>query len=164
MHLANIKFPVYAISNTARKIWEEFNVTYIETENGIYIIDNKNIEGNTLGKRRLKLKNVEKYKFRRTYFTIEQFLHSKYITFIDDTGKLFKWKKSKYVPLKFYKIKKIIKTENECIIIPEKINFSLKINCRLAHFNTHIGLLHTDMGLILYELTDKCKKDTWRKI
>ena len=95
---------------------------------------------------------------------IEQFLHSKYITFIDDTGKLFKWKKSKYVPLKFYKIKKIIKTENECIIIPEKINFSLKINCRLAHFNTHIGLLHTDMGLILYELTDKCKKDTWRKI
>jgi hypothetical protein len=165
MHLHEIKFPVYAISNSVRRVWEEYNILYVETENGIYILDNKNLIGDTLGQRRLHIKGTEKYKFRKSYLSIEQFIHSKYSTFIDTYGKLFNWKKTTYVPLLYFKIKEVIHSKDgDCIIIPEKINYKLKVNCRVAFYNTYIGLLHTDMGYILYELTDKPKRNTRRKI
>lgn len=164
MELSEIEFPVYGITNTYRKIWSDLNVLYIETNYGIFILDNKNIPGNTLGKRRIKLNAENKYKFRKTYYNIEQFLHSKYTKFIDNTGKLFSWKKSKYVPLTYHKIKKVVEYDGQCIIYPEGINFTQKVNCRRAYFTNYIGVLHTDMGYILYEYTDKKKLDTIRKI
>ena len=164
MKLKDIQFPVYAIGKNKRKIWAELNVVYIETDNGVYILDNKNLEGNTLGKRRIKIKSDNKYILRKVYYNIEQFLHSKYSTFIDNKGKIFNWEKSIFVPLKYHKVKKVIKYENECVIHLKDINFPQKLNCRLAYGIQYVGVLHTEEGYILYEYSYKLKKDSRRKI
>jgi hypothetical protein len=164
MHLFDISFPVYAITKTYRKIWEEMNVVYIETESGTYVLDNKNIDGNTIGERRLKIKNSELYIPRKVYYNISQFLHSKYNKFIDSKGNIFSWKKSFNVPLKYHKVAGVIQTEEDCIIHLKDIIFPQKVNCRIAYVINYVGVLHTEYGYVLYEYCENKKKDTYRKI
>ena len=164
MHLYDLKFPVYAISKTYKRIWEDLNVTYIETESGTYVLDNKNIEGDSLGSRRLKINNSKLYIPRKVYYNITQLLHSKYTKFIDTNGTIFSWKKQTYVPLKYYYVKSIIKDDISCIIHIKGINFPQRVNCRLAHGIKYVGVLHTDNGYILYEYSEVEKQNTRRKI
>jgi len=164
MHLFDIKFPVYAIAKNNKRIWEEMNVLYVETDTGIYVLDNKNLSGSTVGERRLKIKNSQLYVPRKVYYNISQFLHSKYTEFLDTTGKYFKWKKSITVPLKYYKVSHVSKYNDDCIVHFKDVECPQKLNCRLAHSIKCIGLLHTEYGYIVYEYSDTYKKDTYRKI
>jgi hypothetical protein len=164
MHLCDLVFPVYTLPKNYKRIWEEYNVLYIETDSGTYILDNKNISGNTLGERRLKLKSEGIFIPRKVYYTINQMIHSTYKSFIDTEGKLFTWKKSKRVPLKYYKVSKVLKDESSCIIHFKDINFPQRVNCRIAYAIQYAGILHTDFGYLLYEYCEGKKKDTYRKI
>lgn len=165
LKITDINFPIYGITNNRKKIWEEYNILYIETLSGIYILDNKNMNGNTLGERRIKINNSKLYKPRQVCYNIIQLIKSKFTTFIDSTGKVFTYKKSKFVPLKYYKVTNIIRSKDgECIISIPKINFVHKIACRKAYSIEYIGILHTDYGLVLYEYSNIEKKDTKRKI
>lgn len=165
LRLHDIQFPLYSITKTYTKIWDEYNVKYISTNNGTYVLDNKNLPGDTVGKRRLHIENSKTYKHRLTITSITQLLKTNYDTFMDTNGNIFKYKKTKFVPLKYYKVNNITKTENNgCIVEFKNINYSIKINCRTAYSIQYIGLLHTDMGLIPYEYTDIKKSDSRRKI
>ncbi len=163
-NLANIEFPLYTITMNYKNIWEEFNILYIETPSGIYILDNKNLDGNTVGKRRLKINNSKKYMPRSTISTVAQLIKSNNSTFIDNTGIVFKYKKTKLVPLKYYAAKEVIKLNDYCIVILKGIDYPIKTNCRDAYGIEYVGLLHTNMGYILYEFSDERRKDTRRKI
>jgi hypothetical protein len=85
--------------------------------------------------------------------------------FIDKYGTVFKYKKSIFVPLEYYKVKSIYKSEDgECIISIPKINFKYKINCRKAYSINYVGVLKTTFGYVLYEFSDEYKANTRRKI
>ena len=165
LSLFNIDFPVFGITNKYKKIWEEHNVLYIETETGIYVLDNKNMDGNTLGERRLKINTSKLYRPKKIYYTLAQMIHSKYTIYIDKFGKLFNYKKSKFVPLEYYKVDSITNAnDGECVLNINRINYSYKINCRKAYSINYIGLLKTEFGLIPYEFSDIWKPATKRKI
>ena len=68
LNLFDIQFPIYSITRTYKRIWVEMNVTYIETESGIYVLDNKNVEGDSLGKRRLRITNDIYKLYKHNYF------------------------------------------------------------------------------------------------
>jgi len=165
LNLFEFEFPLYGITKTFKKIWVEFNVTYIKTNTGIYVLDNKNIDGDTIGKRRLKIKSSELYIPRKIYYNIGQALHAKSNVFMDSNGVVFKYKKTKYVPLTYYKVNDVTRAKDgECILTFSQINFSYKINCRKAYSTEYVGILATDFGFIPYEFSEVYKPPSRRKI
>jgi hypothetical protein len=65
-----INWPLYEIRKY-KNLWEDNNVLYITTDSNLeYIIDNKNIVGNTLGKRRLGLPSKGLYKLKKICYTL----------------------------------------------------------------------------------------------
>jgi len=167
LNLFDIQFPIYSITKIYKRVWIEMNVTYIETESGIYVLDNKNVQGDTLGKRRLKIKNdvYTLYKPRKVFYNMSQLLNGKESIFIDTIGVVFKYKKTKMVPLKYHKVESITEAEDgECILEIPKLNYSYKTACRYAYGINFIGLLHTKYGYIPYEFCEHMKADTRRKI
>ena len=164
MHLSDLQFPIYAIAKNYKRIWEDLNVLYIETDSGTYVLDNRNMEGDSLGARRLRLKGSDMFIPRKVYYNVSQLVHSSYKDFIDNSGKVFKWKMSTNVPLKYHKVRKLVETDNGCIIHLKDIEFPQLVNCRIAHVVKYVGVLHTNDGYIVYEYCEAQKKDTYRKI
>lgn len=162
LKLHDIQFPIYPIKSNYHKIWEDHNITWIETDTGKYVLDNKNLDGDTLGKRRLKINNLMLYRPRGVFTSVAQLVKCRSKTYIDTTGKVFHYKKSSYVPLKYYKIKEVIPTDEGCILVTEKS--SVRLNCREAYRYNYVGFLETTDGDILYEFTDHYKKNSRRKI
>ena len=167
LNLFDIHFPIYSITKTYRRIWSEMNVLYIETEYGIYVLDNKNIQGDTVGKRRLRIKNdiYALYKPRNVLYDITHLIKSKDYIFMDTNGLVFKYKKTEYCDLIYWKVTNVIEaSDGECILDIPKINFSYKTNCRNAYAIHYIGLLNSKYGYIPYELSEFYKEPTRRMI
>lgn len=161
--LTDIKFPIYAITSSYLKIWEEFGVLYIRTTKD-KVLDNKNIQGSTLGSRRAKISEDSLYKLRGTIFSVPQLLNSKYKTYIDTNGLVFKYNKHSFVPLVYHKVKKVIKKEDGCIVSFKDTTYMAKMPYRDAIRIKYAGILHTQLGDILYEYTEEKKKNTRKKI
>lgn len=165
LNLSDINFPIYAITNNYKRIYEDLNVLFIETPTGRYVLDNKNMLGKTIGERRLKITNSKLYIPRKIFYTLAQMLNSKYSTFIDNYGKVFNYKKSKFVPLVYYKVEDITRAKDgECILEIPEINYSYKTTCKNAYGILYLGLLCTDFGYIPYEFSEIYKKPSRRKI
>ena len=165
-NISEIKFPIFGITDSYKRIWIEDNITYIETASGVSVLDNKNLEGDTLGQRRLRIKSQSKYIPRLSVHTVAQLINSKYRLFIDNEGIIFHYVKHKVVPLKYYKVKKRIKIEDGQYIVLtlDKILHSIKVPARQAYGINYVGILDTDVGYIEYEYSEEPKTDTWRKI
>lgn len=162
--ISEIKFPIYGITKKYRRLWNENNVLFIETESGIYVIDNKNIPGKTLGTRRLRLK-ADKYRLKKIILNAEQLLRSKYIHFIDSLGTLFEYKRTTMVPLKYHEVINSTIYENKIVLDLKGVSYRPVLRHKPdAYGIKYVGLLHTSMGLIPYEYSTTYKKDTRRKI
>lgn len=166
LKLEDICFPVYSLSKNYEKIYTEFNILYIQTASGTYVLDNKNMNGNTLGERRAKIENTKLYKPKKTCYSVAQLLKCKSNIFIDNIGTVFKYKKTKYVPLKYHKILSIHYREKfgDYFLLVKDIFFPIVVNYREANTYSYAGILHTPTGYILYELSEDKKPDTKRKI
>ena len=164
LNLFDIQFPVYTLPKVYEDIWEHWNVLYIRTIYGVYVLDNKNLDGDTVGKRRLQINNSDVYRPRHVYYNIPQFLHSKTNMFMDSLGRAFKYKKTESVPLIYHKIKSRYRLKSGECELEIDINFPVKVNCRLAHGIEYVAVLHTKYGYILYSFCEYKKKDTRRKI
>ena len=165
MLLTNIKFPIFIIG-TYKRIWKEDNILYIEsTSDIIYKLDNSNLPYDTLGKRRLHIPKKERYRFTNTFFTIGQLIKSGKKLFIDNTGKLIKYRKDRRVNLIYREIKKTKFVEGKGVLCYIKnISVPILISNYIYNDEKFIGLLSIDDGYLLYELSDYRKPDTWRKV
>lgn len=161
--LRDIRFPIFGVTNSYKKIWEEFGVLYIRTTKD-FVLDNKNLEGNTLGERRAKIKGSEKYIPRITIFNVPQLLNTKYKTFIDSNGIPFKYVKHSYVPLTYHKVIRKTRTDEGYILEFKDTTYMVKVHYADALGIKYVGLLNTQLGDILYEFTDEYKTNTRKKI
>lgn len=160
----NINFPVFAVANSHKRLWSEDNILYIQTDSGVYVLDNKNIEGKTLGQRRLRITNSTLYNTRKVVHTIAQLTKSKYTTFVDNTGIPFKYFKHTVTPLKYFKVIKVRDTPKGCVLHFKNLDNPILVSCREAYGIKYVGFLITKVGYILYDYSDEFKADTWRKI
>lgn len=165
MHLTNIKFPIYAIG-AYEKLWEENLILYLQAnDDKIYIVDNKNLAGETLGERRFRISKEDRYKFVGTIFNIYQLINSKRKVFIDSVGKVFRYKRTKRADLLYRKIKKVKRIEDKgYLAYIEGISAPIIIPALFYTKQLYAGVLVYNGSYILYELTDEAKEDTWRKI
>jgi len=163
-NIYDIQFPIFAVAKNYERIWEEDNITSIQTASGVYVLDNKNIQGNTLGQRRLRIKNSKLYIPRTVIHNIAQLIRSTYKTFIDNNGEVFTYIKHTAVPLKYYKVKKVVDKDDGCVLHFEGISNPVKVSCGRAYGIHSVGFLVTNIGYILYEYSEAPVGDTWRKI
>jgi hypothetical protein len=163
--LSDIKFPIYSLPLLYRRIFREFNVLYIETDSGnVYVLDNKNIDGDSLSKRRLKIKYSLKYNNHTIVYNISQLIRSNYKTYIDSDGNIFHYKKTKMVDLKYHKVKYITHRDSYSVLYLADILTPIKVHKKMSFDINYVGMLHTDKGHILYEYCSEKKPNTKRKI
>lgn len=172
MKLNEIVWPVYQI-RTHDKLWEDNGIMYIDTYSYNYIIDNKNLKGDTLGQRRVRInKEVlldrKLYPLNKAYYTLREIIVNRHQSkvYIDSLGNLLRYKKSRVAKLIYRKIEKIEVTRSgmlvhcEGIYSPRYLDFIHPIYLN----KKYIGLLHIDNDYIVYEFSDELKNTTWRKV
>lgn len=146
---------------------ERNKVLYLKNEYGTeLIIDNKNLSGDTLGKRRVRLASIEDikvYPLHHVHFSMYDVFNSKYKLFIDSNGILTSTIGKHRRELVYRKVLKSMIYENtmicKCagIFKPIIIPFIPKITPK------YLGLLVVNGDYHLYDLTQERKNDSWRK-
>ncbi len=177
MNLKTIAWPVYKISNS-NNITTEHSVSFIETmytdSNGeekviIKVIDDKNLPGTTLGRRRLVLRTEGrpiKY-ISKAIFMLGDLLNTAKSNsmLIDNNGVIFKYTRSTMCRLSCHKINNIIRGPDlGVVLILDGVAQRFKL------FNTppptlcYAGVLDYEHTKLLYGLYEKPFKQTRRKI
>lgn len=174
MKLHNINFPIYPIRKY-NSIVEKDKIITIDSYHNTWILDNKNLVGDTLARRRLRIPVKERYPLNAIIFTIEQLIKYKGSTnlFVDTYGKIIKYTKTKTAAVIYRKIVKYMEPPEggDMAIFVEKIAYPLYISkYYLKEFGAigsndlYAGLIKYGSNYILFELSSVNKKDTWRKI
>lgn len=165
MLLKNVEFPIFIIGSHKR-LWSENNILYLESERDIiYKLDNKNLSGRTLAERRLKISKEQRYRFTKTCFTIAQLIKSGKKLFLDNTGRLVRYRKDRRVNLIYRPIISTKPIEGKGMLVRVKgISTIFTISNFVFNQSKYIGLLVINDGYLVYELSEERKPDTWRKI
>lgn len=164
--LNDITFPVYAIKQY-REIWEEHKIVYITTAQGTTrVLDNKNLPG-SFGLRRARMNKKLLYKLKALP-SIKSLIKEKSLThlYIDHTGELFEYRKTKYCPLVCRKVLERKQKDGVGYIITiEGVNTPV-VQPAVLHdpFIKYAAVLETPMGQIVYDFRREPFKDTRRMI
>lgn len=168
LDFSSVKFPVFLI-RSHYKLYAEDNIDYIETYHNKYIIDNKNLTGDTLGVRRLKLKDLEfpLYPLAKSINTPEELIFQKPSKqkYIDSTGYIFTHKKTKMHPIVCLEIIEKIPIEGKGYLIRLRTCQTTFLVSRDAIRGKRFArILKTNFGHFLYSLETDWMKDTLKKI
>jgi len=165
-------WPLYHI-RTYRSIEEKDGIIYLEDNRGTYIIDNKNLSGDTLGKRRIRLKHsyldegIRIYKLTKIFYYWADVINNTHLskTYIDSKGTLFFYKKSNRRKLIYKKVKDIVITkDSKLLVYCEDIFKPILISFIPVVMPKYLGLLQIYDDYLLYELSSTDKKETWRLV
>lgn len=177
MKFEEINWPVYRIGwrkpDLVDGVWM-YVTTYENDEDGtLYhryrVLDDTNIDGATLGIRRLKIKEAGGRLLpirRATYLVADMIRVSKPTTwFVDNMGKVFQYKKERSITLECRKITKIIPNENNIGSILEVHGLTQRFKINKSNiYQGYAGLLVMGRGHMLYDLYDKPFKRTVRRV
>lgn len=103
-NLKNIEFPIYKLNSDEIHYYQ--GILYCQNK----VIDDRNLPGNTIGLRRLQSKD-DLYSLKQTALDVTDMLNANYRHFIDNKGRAFSYKKTKWCTVKSFKITKIIHKE-----------------------------------------------------
>ena len=140
-----------------------------EQTSKLKIVDDQNIEKDTLSLRRLKLKadNVDLFKISKAIYFLGDLikLSTPHTWFIDSKGLIFKYIKTTKAELSFHKITQIIPIKTGGAIIEvENINTRFKALYTPESANRYAGILKYGKSLILYGFYSQAHSNTWRRI
>ena len=155
----NINFPAYLLPSSNWSLSD--NILSMDNE----VLDDKNMLGDTLGKRRLQtpFKSIMPLKVLVT--NLVGILKQRNNCFIDNLGKVFIYEKTKFVSLKYYKIHKIDKKLHSSSLFIKNYNTPFVIPRPPAMELKYVGILHIDtIPWMLYDYSETCLKATKRKI
>ncbi len=177
--LSEIVFPVFKIGIHQPQVDQGLVFYYYEreeeTDEGTLtstkykIVDDRNLPGATLARRRLQL-TVEEVKLAKlgqaVYFLGDLVkLATMEIWFIDSMGKIFNYKKSTRARLKFYKISNLIPIPTGGIIVEaEGVMQRFKSLYKPTPDKLYVGLLHFGMSVVLYGFYTEKHDETWRMV
>lgn len=176
MKLHDIHFPIYRLGS-AKPVQHEGISFFLHVkdhddkapEDVYLIVDDKNIPGDSLARRRLQLAKLGVVLFKLSnaiFFIADMLKFTKGTTwFIDSSGFIFEYKKTKTVPLIFKKVSKLIPINTGGAIVEvEGMAHRFKILFMPTVEQKYVGLLKLNKGYILYGLYDKLYNNTVRMI
>jgi hypothetical protein len=129
------------------------------------IVDDRNMSGNTLGKRRLQTPFKSLFPLKKSVNNLTELIRCNKKLFIDTIGLIFTYEKTKWVQLKYLKIDRIIKKETKCLLYVSKYKSAFIIPRPPAESYSYAGILHlAGEPWILYDYANTKLKDTRRKV
>ena len=173
MNLGNLSFPIYTIGKEEPQHEDgvHFYLKYDQEKEKEtrYIIDDKNLPGNSLASRRLalKLNGSKLHGLKYSVFFIGDLIkiQKSYNWFIDSEGTVFNYVKTKRVPLVYREIGQLIPSNHGGAIVEVK---GIGTRFKVLHAPTgqvkYAGLLLVDHSYILYGLYEEKLQDTWRMV
>jgi len=129
------------------------------------VVDDRNMEGKTLGIRRLQTPYPTLFPLRRSIDYLNGILKQQKKTFIDSKGIPFIYEKTIRCQLKYYRIKKKELRDTECLLWLKGVSTPFSCPRPPDESYGYAGiLLLSRFPWILYEYSDQPKKDTWRLV
>ena len=176
MNLSEIAWPVFRLGEhqpTCEGGLVFYSKEYVDKETGesrvgLRIVDDTSIPGKTLGIRRLTLKASGRMFPIKTavYFIADLIKLAKQTTwFIDNTGKVFQYKKTTRAKLTFHKITKVLPLEGMGAIV-ELQGLHQRFKCMYAPKPEQIyaGVLRWGLGYVLYGFYNEQLKPSHRLV
>jgi len=157
--LNRIAFPAFPLPSSN---WEEQDgLLFLENK----LLDDRNMKGKTLGKRRLQTPFKELFPLKAAATNPTGLIKHGQSAFIDNEGKTFLYEKTHSSSLKYYKIRKVEHKNSASVVWLKGVNFPFKIP-RPPHADTSwAGVLHLGgIPWMLYEYSEFKKSDTRRKV
>jgi hypothetical protein len=152
------KYPVYVIHGEPEEL---DNMLWLEDQ----VIDDRNMLGKSLGIRRLQTPMKSIYPLKYQCDDEVAMLKHRGKHFVDSDGKYFYNEKLDTAPLKYHKIKKVIKKEVAAVVWIKDIPFPFAIARPPRVEQIWAGILYKKgIPYAIWEFTEERKKDTWRKI
>jgi len=129
------------------------------------IVDDRNMEGNTLGKRRLQTAFRDLYPLRSQIESFQGMLKQNVKTFIDSQGRPFIYEKTIRCTLRYYKIRKTELLDDYCLVWLAGVAPPFTVPRPPEKGFSYAGiLLLGGLPWTLYEYSEKARQDTWRKV
>jgi hypothetical protein len=155
----NFEFPLYVVHTD--EVMEADGILWIEDQ----VLDDKNMSGETLGKRRLQTPMKSLYPLRYMINDEIELIKHQGKFFIDSKGEFIIYEKTEKVQLKYHKILKVERLRGRSIIKVKDIPFPFDILRPTSSEEKWAGLLYRKgIPWKLYETVKERKNNTWRKI
>lgn len=155
----NFKFPLYVVHTD--EVMEADGILWIEDQ----VLDDKNMSGETLGKRRLQTPMKSLYPLRYMINDEIELIKHQGKFFIDSKGEFIIYEKTEKVQLKYHKILKVERLRGRSIIKVKDIPFPFDVLRPTSSEEKWAGVLYRKgIPWKLYETVKERKNNTWRKI
>jgi|TARA_B100000424_G_C22805164_1_gene431619 hypothetical protein len=155
----NFEFPLYVVHTD--EVMEADGILWIEDQ----VLDDKNMSGETLGKRRLQTPMKSLYPLRYMINDEIELIKHQGKFFIDSKGEFIIYEKTEKVQLKYHKILKVERLRGRSIIKVKDIPFPFDILRPTSSEEKWAGVLYRKgIPWKLYETVKERKNNTWRKI
>lgn len=177
MNLTEIHWPVFRLGEKEpiqRNGLVFYYTEYIDKQDSssllnTKIVDDANLSGETLGKRRLQLKSLGERLYRIStaiYMIADLVKLAKSTTwFIDSSGKVFNYQKKTRAKLTTKKIKNVLPADGiGCIVEVENIPTRFKSLARPSKYQSYAVVLKIGLGFMLYGFSETALPDSWRLV
>jgi len=157
--MQSIQFPIFVIHSD--NVEELDGILWLDDQ----VLDDKNMEGDSLGMRRIQSPMKSIYPLRYMIEDEISYLKHRGTTFIDSSGKIIIKEKKRNARLLYHKIRKIELKDVAAVIWLEGIPFSFIEKRPPPAEYTWAGVLHlSGFPWKVWEYCEEKKKDTWRKV
>ena len=157
--IGQIAFPAFPLPSSN---WEEQDeLLYLDNK----LLDDKNMKGKTLGRRRLQTPFKELFPLKAAVTDKIGLIKNNKNIFIDNYGVPFIYEKTHSASLRYYKIRKVERKNSASVVWLKGINFPFKIPRPPSVDTSWAGVLHlSGIPWMLYEYSEFKKSDTRRKV
>ena len=155
----NFEFPLYVVHTD--EVMEADGILWIEDQ----VLDDKNMSGETLGKRRLQTPMKSLYPLRYMINDEIELIKHQGKFFIDSKGEFIIYEKTEKVQLRYHKILKVERLRGRSIMKVKDIPFPFDVLRPTSSEEKWAGgLYRKGIPWKLYETVKERKNNTWRKI
>jgi len=157
LHL--IQFPVYVLHND--EVEKRDGLLFCDTQ----IVDDRNVQGETLGIRRLKTPHKNLYPLKYMLEDFRSMIQHRGDDYIDSKGKYFHYEKTTPVKLESIKIDKIERKGAASLIWLDKVPFPFTVKRPPEKEMKYAQVLMVNKKpSVLWSYAEKKQKRTWRKV
>jgi len=157
--IKKVAFPVFILPSG--DWYEKDGLLYTENR----LIDDRNMPGDTLGKRRIQTPMRDILPLRKSLNSHIGIIKQTTRYFIDSKGRPFIYEKSRSCSLKYFKIKEVELKGTASILKVKGVSFPFVVPRPPTSGMTWAGILHLgSMPWLLYEYSGEKLRDTRRKV
>ena len=129
------------------------------------VLDDKNMEGRTLGARRIQTPHKNIYQLKKMIASYNGILKQKSNYFIDNLGRPFYYHKKRFAQLKYLRIKRVEKKEVASLVWARGVKTPFTVPRPPEDNMLWAGVLHLQgLPWVLYEYSETKLKDTKKKV